>query len=203
MSDGTRTRDRRDHNPELYQLSYAHREGANASSGRRALASCGGPELEGRLEPSRNRLVVAGGRSPRANPGEAEREAREQEDQAGRVVCPWPAEAVGEPQTQSTPHRPLSEAEQRARAPSSSASLMRPRGRSLRLDIASSAVVAVVSTVPSARRVGCPAGSPLAARTSRLAAAPIAVAVAMKKGPGKRRLRDQTGTAVVASRAPV
>ncbi len=25
MSDGTRTRGRRDHNPELYQLSYAHR----------------------------------------------------------------------------------------------------------------------------------------------------------------------------------
>jgi hypothetical protein len=24
VSDGTRTRDRRDHNPELYQLSYAH-----------------------------------------------------------------------------------------------------------------------------------------------------------------------------------
>ena len=24
MSDGIRTRDRRDHNPELYQLSYAH-----------------------------------------------------------------------------------------------------------------------------------------------------------------------------------
>ena len=24
MSDGTRTRGRRDHNPELYQLSYAH-----------------------------------------------------------------------------------------------------------------------------------------------------------------------------------
>ena len=27
VSDGIRTRDRRDHNPELYQLSYAHREG--------------------------------------------------------------------------------------------------------------------------------------------------------------------------------
>jgi hypothetical protein len=24
VSDGTRTRDHRDHNPELYQLSYAH-----------------------------------------------------------------------------------------------------------------------------------------------------------------------------------
>ena len=26
MSDGTRTRGRRDHNPELYQLSYAHQD---------------------------------------------------------------------------------------------------------------------------------------------------------------------------------
>ena len=26
MTDGIRTRDRRDHNPELYQLSYGHRE---------------------------------------------------------------------------------------------------------------------------------------------------------------------------------
>ena len=33
MSDGTRTRDRRDHNPELYQLSYAHREGLESSNG--------------------------------------------------------------------------------------------------------------------------------------------------------------------------
>jgi hypothetical protein len=27
VDDGTRTRDRRDHNPELYQLSYVHRGG--------------------------------------------------------------------------------------------------------------------------------------------------------------------------------
>ncbi len=32
MSDGTRTRDHRDHNPELYQLSYAHRGGFESSS---------------------------------------------------------------------------------------------------------------------------------------------------------------------------
>ena len=32
MSDGTRTRDRRDHNPELYQLSYAHREATESSN---------------------------------------------------------------------------------------------------------------------------------------------------------------------------
>ncbi len=45
VSDGTRTRDRRDHNPELYQLSYAHREGANASSGRQALGRRRGSEM--------------------------------------------------------------------------------------------------------------------------------------------------------------
>jgi ketosteroid isomerase-like protein len=31
VSDGTRTRDRRDHNPELYQLSYAHQDGLESS----------------------------------------------------------------------------------------------------------------------------------------------------------------------------
>ena len=36
MSDGDRTRDRLDHNQELYQLSYAHREGGKSSGrGRR------------------------------------------------------------------------------------------------------------------------------------------------------------------------
>jgi hypothetical protein len=34
VSDGTRTRDRRDHNPELYQLSYAHQESTQSSSAR-------------------------------------------------------------------------------------------------------------------------------------------------------------------------
>ena len=32
VSDGIRTRDRRDHNPELYQLSYAHREMTESTS---------------------------------------------------------------------------------------------------------------------------------------------------------------------------
>ena len=32
VSDGTRTRDRRDHNPELYQLSYAHHERRSEST---------------------------------------------------------------------------------------------------------------------------------------------------------------------------
>jgi hypothetical protein len=32
VSDGIRTRDRRDHNPELYQLSYAHHAGKAESS---------------------------------------------------------------------------------------------------------------------------------------------------------------------------
>ncbi len=38
MSDGTRTRGRRDHNPELYQLSYAHQGdcGANLAANRTA-----------------------------------------------------------------------------------------------------------------------------------------------------------------------
>ena len=36
VSDGIRTRDRRDHNPELYQLSYAHQDGAEHSAGKAA-----------------------------------------------------------------------------------------------------------------------------------------------------------------------
>jgi hypothetical protein len=34
VSDGTRTRDRLDHNQELYQLSYAHQAGVNLAVGR-------------------------------------------------------------------------------------------------------------------------------------------------------------------------
>ena len=34
MSEGTRTPDRLDHNQELYQLSYAHRETAESTSAR-------------------------------------------------------------------------------------------------------------------------------------------------------------------------
>jgi hypothetical protein len=33
VSDGIRTRDRLDHNQELYQLSYAHHEGSSALTG--------------------------------------------------------------------------------------------------------------------------------------------------------------------------
>ena|SRR5829696_8527140 len=33
VSDGTRTRGRRDHNPELYQLSYAHQDGPSIAAG--------------------------------------------------------------------------------------------------------------------------------------------------------------------------
>ena len=33
VSDGTRTRDRLDHNQELYQLSYAHRARSNVAVG--------------------------------------------------------------------------------------------------------------------------------------------------------------------------
>jgi hypothetical protein len=32
VSDGTRTRGRRDHNPELYQLSYAHQDGPSIAA---------------------------------------------------------------------------------------------------------------------------------------------------------------------------
>ena len=35
VSDGTRTRGRRDHNPELYQLSYAHQDGSSIAAIRR------------------------------------------------------------------------------------------------------------------------------------------------------------------------
>jgi hypothetical protein len=35
VSDGTRTRDRLDHNQELYQLSYAHQAGLNLAPGLR------------------------------------------------------------------------------------------------------------------------------------------------------------------------
>jgi hypothetical protein len=33
VDDGTRTRDRLDHNQELYQLSYVHRAGSNLAGG--------------------------------------------------------------------------------------------------------------------------------------------------------------------------
>jgi ketosteroid isomerase-like protein len=38
VSDGTRTRDRRDHNPELYQLSYAHQDAPNLACRTRVAA---------------------------------------------------------------------------------------------------------------------------------------------------------------------
>ena len=63
--------------------------------------------------------------------------------------------------------------------------------------------MAPVSTWPSAWRVGWPTGRPVATSTSRVAAAPVAVAVATKIGPRKSRLRAQTGTAVEASSTPV
>jgi hypothetical protein len=42
VSDGIRTRDRWDHNPELYQLSYAHQASTEFSDGqeRAAIAGC-------------------------------------------------------------------------------------------------------------------------------------------------------------------
>ena len=48
MADGTRTRDHRDHNPELYQLSYAHQVGCAAN-----LAAREGARLLDRPTPAR------------------------------------------------------------------------------------------------------------------------------------------------------
>ena len=63
--------------------------------------------------------------------------------------------------------------------------------------------IAPVSTVPSAVRAGCPTLVPVAASTSRLAAAPVAAAVHTKIGGRNSRLRAHTGTAVEASSTPV
>jgi hypothetical protein len=41
VSDGTRTRGRRDHNPELYQLSYAHQANPQSSGGERENGDAG------------------------------------------------------------------------------------------------------------------------------------------------------------------
>ena len=38
VSDGIRTHDRRDHNPELYQLSYAHQAGSSIAAIRGAIS---------------------------------------------------------------------------------------------------------------------------------------------------------------------
>lgn len=38
VSDGTRTRGRRDHNPELYQLSYAHQAAPSIAANRRRIS---------------------------------------------------------------------------------------------------------------------------------------------------------------------
>jgi DNA-directed RNA polymerase specialized sigma24 family protein len=48
VSDGIRTRDRRDHNPELYQLSYAHQVPQPQSSNRAATPEDGQPTPRGR-----------------------------------------------------------------------------------------------------------------------------------------------------------
>ncbi len=67
VSDGTRTRDRLDHNQELYQLSYAHHDAATPKSsvasatvaaGTAYRAFCGGEAL------ARAQLRRAGGRDP-------------------------------------------------------------------------------------------------------------------------------------------
>jgi hypothetical protein len=52
VSEGTRTPDRRDHNPELYQLSYAHQEGveSRARAGRSPTSEC--PRQDSNLGPA-------------------------------------------------------------------------------------------------------------------------------------------------------
>ena len=51
MSDGTRTRGRRDHNPELYQLSYAHQADCVANlAARRAPQKAPGRWTGGRFQ---------------------------------------------------------------------------------------------------------------------------------------------------------
>ena len=67
----------------------------------------------------------------------------------------------------------------------------------------SSVSIEAVSIVPSALRVGWPCGRPRATSTRRVAAAPVAVAVATNAGPRIVRLRAHTGTAVQASSTPV
>ena len=72
------------------------------------------------------------------------------------------------------------------------------------VDSTSSPAIAIVSIVPSALRVGWPTGMPVATSTSRLAAAPVAVAVQTKIGAEEERGCAPTrGTAVEASSAPV
>ncbi len=87
--------------------------------------------------------------------------------------------------------------------PSSSPEASSPSRFSLTIDRISSDAIAPVSTVPSARRVGWPTGSPSATSARRQAAAPVAAAVETKIGPRNSRERAHTGTAVEASSTPV
>jgi hypothetical protein len=56
VSDGTRTRDRRDHNPELYQLSYAHqaRQGQSTNAPTAASARWSGGRSARATAPARS-----------------------------------------------------------------------------------------------------------------------------------------------------
>jgi hypothetical protein len=51
VADGTRTRDHRDHNPGLYQLSYRHRGGPQDSGGQAGLPGRGVDECGPRAYP--------------------------------------------------------------------------------------------------------------------------------------------------------
>jgi hypothetical protein len=50
VSDGTRTRGRRDHNPELYQLSYAHQADCRANLAPRSAFESGGNDWTGGVD---------------------------------------------------------------------------------------------------------------------------------------------------------
>jgi hypothetical protein len=76
VSDGTRTRGRRDHNPELYQLSYAHQADCRANLAAKPGLHRAGPGAVIALQPEAMPLVMLidtrepfdGGREPAREP---------------------------------------------------------------------------------------------------------------------------------------
>ncbi len=61
VSDGARTRDRLDHNQELYQLSYAHRVARNLTVRRQACSENAGTRLDPEVEHFSSRAQWLGG----------------------------------------------------------------------------------------------------------------------------------------------
>ena len=85
MSDGTRTRGRRDHNPELYQLSYAHQDGPEHSGARRSDQPSQVTVLRSRMVPSVATKLQAGAARQQGDP-EGAVGARRRRRRAGVVV---------------------------------------------------------------------------------------------------------------------